>query len=630
MIEIIINRSYKLDGFKPSEVIALTFAEAKFNNLVTRGGTFSNKIKLGKTVNNRQVLGFPEDNRETSSRPYTRFECEIKIGQNPVFYGVAILELTQDFYELRVFSGLTDFFKLLNDKTLPELDLSDLNHNWTAANVRSATNSSTDYCYPAINYGRWTGIKASRANTDFFPAVYFKRLLESSATELGWTLNNYSETQSIPFSKESIESERGCLFEISINGSWTGGITPTGILPIYTNTAINIDAFNTIVSDPTDHVYNYSGTADLDYSYKLREGGVYDFEATIYYDVNYPPTFGAYFCIILVDNSGAYQKILAVSDAITDFVGTGTVVIKAFGVRYEANRNVTIGIAGNTATFTTGTKLKCTSGKEPIVSGNIINIADTLPKIKCKDLFLFEAVRQNALIVADPITKTLEFVPFDTIADRWGAARDWTDKVDLTIKPKYEYRLTDYAQVNELRWKDGTDEDVAYKANNELGNSSFDIDDRGLDDTKVEYTAPFAASVRRSSFTDNTHAYIPRYSDSSIAYDAPDINPVVRAMPLVSSTDNLVQITSASAVTDQMQGFPETWAEIKADNYTSFEAMLNRLKLVTVQVNLTAEDIASLDFTYPVKMLGNYWFLQEVKQWKANKAGTTTVKAIRL
>ena len=626
MIEIIINRSYKLDGFNASEVIALTFAEAKFNNLVTRGGTFSNKIKLAKTANNRQALGFPEDNRETSVRPYTLFECEIKIGRNPVFYGVAILEQAQDFYELRVFSGLADFFKLLNDKTLPELDLSDLNHEWFATDVRAATNSATDYCYPAINYGRWTGTKASRANTDFFPAVYFKRLLESSASELGWTLNNYDSNWAIPFSKQQFGADRSIRYKVQPTSDYTQSVNSTYMEP---------EDFDNVIEDPLSREQLLISTNSL--IFETIEDGSYDVKLYLKYD--YTPLSGSVGVqIIATADTLPGSGGAPLSGVFPLSVGSHELTIEVEGVqRGTGGANflffqfIIISGASTSLDVDADSYFEVVRGKEPnIPFGRVVPVADTLPEIKCKDLFLFEAVRQNALILADPIAKTLEFVPFDTIADRWGAARDWTNKVDLTIKPKYEYRLTDYAQVNELRWKDGTDEDLAYKANNELGNSSIDIDDGGLDDTKVEYTAPFAASVRRSSFTDNTHAYIPRYSDSSLAYDNPDINPVVRAMPLVSSTDNLVQITSASAVTDQMQGFPETWAEIKADNYTSFEAMLNRLKLVTVQVNLTAEDIASLDFTYPVKMLGNYWFLQEVKQWKANKAGTTTVKAIRL
>ena len=57
---------------------------------------------------------------------------------------------------------------------------------------------------------------------------------------------------------------------------------------------------------------------------------------------------------------------------------------------------------------------------------------------------------------------------------------------------------------------------------------------------------------------------------------------------------------------------------------------MNRFKQVEVYVNLSAVDIMNLDFTRPVRLLGNTWIIREVKQWKANRAGTTLIKLIRI
>jgi len=297
--------------------------------------------------------------------------------------------------------------------------------------------------------------------------------------------------------------------------------------------------------------------------------------------------------------------------------------------------NVTIGVfvtAGALApTIKQGTSFRCVAGKEDILTGNTINLADTLPNIKIKDLYLFEAVRKNALIIANNQTKTLEFVTIDSIAAKWPIAKDWSDKVDYTAKPKREYRIGDFGQQNFVRWKDGTDDDPAYRANNDLGNYTLLINDGGLPLEKEMYTAPFAATVEAVSFTDNIHARVLRYSGSGVAYDAPDIQPEPRAMPLVSDTANLVQITSGGGtVTDQIMGFPEDWTEIAAANWTAFEAMLDRMKLVSYMVNLTAIDIQELDVTIPVRVGNSYFMIREVEQWPANKVGLTKVKLMRL
>ena len=83
-------------------------------------------------------------------------------------------------------------------------------------------------------------------------------------------------------------------------------------------------------------------------------------------------------------------------------------------------------------------------------------------------------------------------------------------------------------------------------------------------------------------------------------------------------------------MTDQIMGFPETWTEIAAANWTAFEAMLDRMKLVSYMVNLTAIDIQELDVTIPVRVGNSYFMIREVEQWPANKVGLTKVKLMRL
>ncbi len=623
-IAVIRDRRFGLDGFNPSQVFALTFSEAKFNNLVSRGGSLSTPIKLAKTANNTRLLGYPDETRETSLKPYTRYECEVRVDDQPIFYGFAVLEQSEQFYEMRIYGALADFFQTIGDKSIRDLDLSAQNHDWTAVNVFAATNASSNYCYPAINYGRWTGTKAARAHTDFFPAVYFKLLLEKAATEEGWTLNNYAENWGIPFSLKDMQLQKGCLFEVQMSADYTSTFALSPIID---------DDLDSIITDATTHAYDYSllGTA---FAYKCRNGGTYDFIADVIYDVTLTSPQDVGFAIVDVDNSGVYQKRIG-DLVIISQTSTGTARKDPLGVRDADVTTVTIGVfvtAGALApTIKQGTSFRCVAGKEDILTGNTINLADTLPNIKIKDLYLFEAVRKNALIIANNQTKTLEFVTIDSIAAKWPIAKDWSDKVDYTAKPKREYRIGDFGQQNFVRWKAGTDDDPAYRANNELGNYTLLINDGGLPLEKEMYTAPFAATVEAVSFTDNIHARVLRYSGSGVAYDAPDIQPEPRAMPLVSSAANLVQITSGGGtVTDQIMGFPETWTEIAAANWTAFEAMLDRMKLVSYMVNLTAIDIQELDVTIPVRVGNSYFMIREVEQWPANKVGLTKVKLMRL
>jgi hypothetical protein len=619
-MRVILDYDKELDGLNPSEVFAMTFAEAKFNSIVERGGTYSTVLKVARTGNNDRIFGMPSDNRSTSARPYTRFDCRVEENGLPFFYGVAVLEEAQDFYGLRIYSGTASFFQEYGDTDIRDLDLSALNHDWTAANVYVARNRLTGYCYPPINYGRWhSSVGSGRPHTDFFPAVYTKAILEAAALLGGYTLVDAADDWVLPFAKQDFSNERGVRFRSSAPSTTRNNLLTGGKF---------ISGLTVVDEDPTSHAYTLVGSE----VFEMVPDGVYDFEATVNYDAD----IGGQTFAVIVRSNAAASNYVVLSEYGQIFNGNGAVSIKANGVTYDAARPfVTIVFLTSTAPthyvdVLEGSFLRCIQGVENIASGDGIHIADTLPALSVKDLFLFEAVRRNAYLLTDVNTKEIRFAPLSDITAKSPAAKDWTGKVDLSIKPKYSYRLPEYAQRNGLEWADGVEEDLAYVANPSIGNYFFPIDDQGLQIEKQLYGAKFAFSSVQVSFTDMVHLSIPRYSSHSLSYDEPDIDPKPRAVRVVANTDQAVPITGQGAMGTVRYGSPQTWQELYELNYAGFAEMFNRFKQVEVFVHLTALDIAELDFTQPIRLLGNTWIIREVKQWKVNRAGSTLVKLIRI
>jgi hypothetical protein len=632
-MRIVLDLDKVLDGYNPSEVIALTFAEAKFNSIVERGGTFSNKINLAKTANNAKHLGFPDDNRETSARPYTLFDCRIELGM-PIFYGVAVVEESQDFFVLRIFSGTAAFFDEFGDVDIRDLNFSDLNHAWTSANVYAARNATSNYCYPAINYGRWkNSISSSHHHTDFFPAVFTKRVLEQAALLGGYTVVNADESYALPFAKKDFQNNKtaGARFECSADFNQTL-VTLDPIVPLAEN-------FDIVTTDPTDHKFDYEAGAGISYGYELRAGGAYDFRAHI--KINNGLTLGSRVQIypyLFQTSNNSGLKYLGNEQTINWDDPVKDIELDFFinGVEGQANAFFQMGLKtfltsfSGTLTIKEGSYIECTSAKEPILNGDLIGIADTLPALSVKDLFLFEAVRRNAYILTNTNTKEIRFLPLDEVAAKSPAAKDWSSKVDVSVKPKLTYRLTDYAQLNGLRWAEGVDEDLAYLANPEIGNYNFVIYDGGLKKSKTLFTAKFAFSSLQVSFTDYIHLFIPRYSSTSLNYDEPDIDPKMRICKMVGTTEFAVQISGQSSMGEVRYGIGESWRTLYDENYISFSEIMNKFKMLEVNVNLTGIDIADLDLTTPVRLLGNTWIIRQVEQFAVNKAGSTTVELIRI
>lgn len=610
-VRIFLDLDKELDGIKPDTEIALTFAAAKFNSLVSRGGTLSNKFELQKTANNKRALSILDENRSTSDKPYQLYDVRIIDDNIPIFSGLAVIEESSEFYHLRVFSGVANFFQLVGDKTLQDIDLSDLDHEWTANEVNFRRQNTSGVVYPNINYGRWTGENFSdRPHTDFFPSVYFKTLLERAALSEGYELLNYSSNRVIPFSLKSFENRTrlNATLNAPANQSQTIDI---GNEPI--NTFVNVDVPGV--------VGNKSGQNTIE----VTEGSSYEVDAFANINNTSPVSLN------LVFGRGGSQRlksIVLLSGETKTLNYSGLIDQPGdYGFYLDSNSATTVTIE----TGPIGVTINVNSGVNKIQDGNLIHLSDTVPDLTIKELFLFEAVYTNSLIIADAKDKTLEFVSVDSVAAKKQAAVDWSGKVDTLQDPEYKYRLEDYAQNNRLILEDGIEEDPSFNANSKLGYGNFQINDQTLDIDREWYTAPFAASGKSESFADEVPLIlIPRYSDASLPYNEPDLDPELRYLDISINSDFLITITNESPPSTQANATFEGFDAAVANNYTGLSGIFDKMKRVEVYVRLSLIDIQKLDITRPVYLLGNYWFIREVAQYRVTNKESTKVKLLRL
>ena len=615
-VRIYLDLDKQLDGIGADTTIALTFAAAKFNSLVSRGGTLSNRFQLAKTSNNKRQLSLLDDPNSESDRPYLLYDCRIEVDGQPTFTGLASVEESQDYYSLRVYSGITNFFELVGDKTLRDLNLSAFDHDWTAANVNGARqNDNTDgYVYPNINYGRWTGQAiGDRPHTDFFPATYFKTLLETAATEEGYTLNNYDTNKVIPFSDGRMENRS--IFGVQLEGT-LGAIQSVTLdtEPI----ALNIisDDANIIGTRAGQNVINVSEGSSLFVTAVCAVAGTQAIPYTLIFGRGG------------LANERYAQKLIPGNTAGT--VGYTGEITEAGQYGFYIARSGTGALNIELSSFITSS-ISVTSGVSTVEDGELISLRDTLPNIKIKDLFIYEAVRTNSLLITDPINKTLEFISINSIRANRFTALDWSDKVDTLTEPKREYRLREYAQNNYLLYKEGTEDDPAFLANPNLGRGNFTVNDQVLNLDRDWYTAPFAASGKSAAFTNEILAIlIPTYSDTTLPYNEPDLNPQPRVLDIEIDDTFLVNITGQSVLTTQANATFEGFDLSVTNDYAALTEMFTRMKLLEVFVRLNAIDIANLDITKPVYLLNSYWFIREVSQFEVTSSTSTKIKLIRL
>jgi hypothetical protein len=223
------GQKYQLDTYK-TDPISLTYNVADVADISARNAAFSKTIKLPETKNNRAIFDDISDlGIDSSFNPNKKTKAWILVDTAIVFEGFlqlrkVFLDKSQDSaeYEVVIYADNDNFFKQLGDSFLTDIDFSELNHDWTAQNVRSSWTASyaAGYYYPLIDYGRdwtlgdingWTQSYNTRVRTrDMFPATNVKYILDKifGTTNFTYQSNFLNSDQFtalyIPFNREKI------------------------------------------------------------------------------------------------------------------------------------------------------------------------------------------------------------------------------------------------------------------------------------------------------------------------------------------------------------------------------------------------------------------------------------------
>jgi hypothetical protein len=613
MIYAILDSQYKLDGFNPSEVISLTLSEAKFNDIVQRGGSLSNQVKIAKTSNNQKTLGLLDDANADTPQVYKLFNADLYVDALKVFSGNAQILESNEFYTIRFFSSSAGFFSQLKGRNLNTINLSSLNHTWTATNVNTRRQATTGVVYPNINYGRWTDVTfGARAHTDWFPAVYIQTLFDKIATELGYVYTPLANmTRVLPFSKQDFTNN------ISLKGSATSSIDR--VITLNTGNPEESVVLDTIVDPLT--MFNTNGG--------LTVSGSFNVKGSVPYSITGPGGTSSIISLHSITTGRDYSFLQ---------ISTGTSGTFDFELTFEtAGAEVIVvqvlrfGGADTVTTIGAGAFIEVLDGTSVIENGDLISIQDTLPDIDITNLFKYVAVSQNALIVVDNLAKTINLVRFSDIANRFYQAVDLTSKISNVNDIKRLYRRNDYAQSNYIDYQIADPKTDPTSTPNLRGRGTFTISDNNLDIEKVLYEAPFYRTGLFEGFFENkSMLLIPRYSSTPLAYDAPDIDPKVRAVDCVIDTSLLIQVTAQALPSPQANVTFEGFSKDITDNYQAFIAAFDKCKIIEVPLTINNDDLAALSFDTPISLLDAYWYILEIKEYEVNRPSPTIFKLLRI
>jgi len=140
----------------PNFSIAQTKQSNDIANITTRNSNFTQNIKLPITAKNTNILAFAGLVGNSSNVPYKRNVCQLidaDTGQHLIYFGWAVLINTDANYNITIYDGSIDFYRVIENINITDCGISDLNHIKNIDNiVGSWTDTDTPYRYIIADY----------------------------------------------------------------------------------------------------------------------------------------------------------------------------------------------------------------------------------------------------------------------------------------------------------------------------------------------------------------------------------------------------------------------------------------------------------------------------------------------
>jgi hypothetical protein len=619
-----------------NEEFALSFSASKLQSIESRSGDFSTTFSLPLTSDLATAIGHTNRLDSVSQFPYSDIAAEVFINDILVFNGFAKVVRITDVLELQVYSGNSNWLTLINERRLQEIDLSDLNLTMNATNVQANRLNTylSGFVFPNAFYGEFADTLNPFTFYDFFPAIYYHRILTQIFADIGWTVDGDLFDDALfrkcvtAFSNDKIGTDN--LFQLvdSALEAPPSQVSPAGEYTFYLGfptATINELGTVTVPSVWT----NNPAFAPIVY---VHDDAFYDIVGRI----NWAPTSLAnivstavYLTPIL--NQGGKEVLLNDPNSFAlggfDF-GFNSVFIEkgTYALKWVINKG-----SFPINTFASIFEMTVLSNqnfayKQNVPEGQTIEMFKALPDISQAE-FISTVVNQfNALITTDYISKKATFSKFEAIDLKRSNPLNWTDRVDLSDNLELTFESDIYAQTNWFRYK--KDDSDIYGGSIVPQDANFTIVNNNLPLEQDVIELPFAATARPFIQGANL-ATIPIRLDSVVP----------RCLVVEITTSNIITMVGQSTPTQSAEMFFNSirFQALLAAYYPALIRILQEYKLVKFLIRLKANDLVNIDYTRPIFLdfetewngqVRGYFYLNFIDQYTGD--GSCFVELIKL
>lgn len=663
----------ELDLFEDIDT-SFTFAIDDVKDFGSRNTSFSKTIIIpGNSVNNKafgHVFNFGSSNLYDPNQPNVGYNfnpsvsarCVVLVDQVQIFKGaLRLMEIVdtdgQIEYECFIFGELGGFINQLGNRKLEDLDFSDLNIEYSFANITASwdTVSGNGVYFPLIDYGNVSTNKEDFQYTAFRPALYVRDYLERIFSNTDYTVESnfflepLFDRLIIPHNQKDLTKLSYVFFQGSPE---VATYNSTGTSLSLKFDASVLGAF--VLQNGDTEIKNTGSTITTDLVFIINgnwsQGGAATFNirknGSIIGSAYLGSGFSGYFFTKTIT---AYNISIATNDVIT--------LTLDWSPSQAYNLSISAGEESQSIRFESGAPTRV-----PINLGEEIPINDTLPLgIFQRDFFISILKMFNLYVYESAFDENKIYIePYIDFYQDAQVALDWSKKIDRS-KP---IRQTPMSELNArfFRYKFREDNDFYNenyrKAYNEgYGDFVFDTEFEFSNDTDT-LEVIFANSVLyQNTGTDKIYPAIYKLSGTTET----GMDSVIRIMQAKKITcdsyDILDGVSVVGSVTDYgyaghlnnpnnptndicfgapgvLQFSPSTYPTTNIFNayHSEYIAEITDKdsKLITCYAYLTQVDIMQLDFSKLIWVDGVLFRLNKIIDYNPIDLGVTEIQLLKV
>ena len=604
-----------------SQKISRTLQVNDILTLSNRQSNYTNTFSIKKTDTNKQAFEYLGVVGSTTVLPYRKNECYLYTdeGECLVYKGWAVIQSTDKDYKINIYDGNIDLYKAIENKSLGDLDLSEIDHSKNLATVLNSFTSNLPYKYIVADFNGKMIYNNNRINIDYLvPSAKISYLWDKIFSTYGFTYEG-SVFNTVNFTNLWLSYPK--FLPLSSQ------VTPTTIFQgstIETTDDVTILPFRFDQSVTTDTI------EDIDkQQFIIKEQGVYD--------------------ILLTDIGGGELIIFIEGDS-------GLLTILGRGRPAVFKNGVFVGLADTTLTLNLlpGDIINCDFSlptglptsynlsyngsfefnlKIEEYQGAIVSFSNELKDFSIKD-FISEILNRFGLTpFKDKYSNHYKFLTLQELLQN-NQITDWTSKFVEKLSEKYIFGS--YAQENKFTYKYNDQEDEYY-------DSAIIIDNVNIQDTKtVVNSRIYAPDENRINLIHDLTTNVYRMWDKEIKEDGTitykglskryylmreDSHTFTSPTEIGSESLN----THTSITTIPIESFYNLRMEdIIREYYKNIGQILIYSKIIEASFYLNETDIVNIDFSrlYWIKRLSNYFLLNKVNNF--TKKGITKCELIKV